>query len=515
MRSRNHHHRRVKQELGMRASAVGVSAALHERWGHLLRWLRHGAACLAHRALITDGIEHSLIEIVDLGASEDGGRSCPPLGESGHPTRLPQRPTFASWLNPRSVRVPNHVEASGQTRAPGACAAPSERLDDRHVGDPTPFAHRLEAVALAARPQRVNQRRHQLRSTGTERMAQCYRATVDVQLPRICSDVLQPRQGHGGERFVDFVEVDVVDRQAGLLQRLVGREERLLEHDDRIASRDGQIDDPGERRQSMRLQRTLVDDQDRAGTVADLAGIRRRNHAALVEQLDRSDTLERGVGPDTFVAQMRFAIDHDGHDFVTKGTGLRRCRGTPMALQRVAVEHLPVEAVFRCDHLRTAELAELGDPKPRGDTLAYGPDAQALLLVQGHVGEHRHAAHAFGPSGDDDVLGTGHDRLRSELNGLLRGSALTIDRDRWDAVRQLGSEDHVSTERERLFACLGDATHDDVLDRRGVDAGAIEEAIENRGAQIGRMHTGEATIAAAAGSADGFNDIGIDHGQAP
>lgn len=83
MRSRNHHHRRATQELGMKLASHGAAAALHEvmfRF-HLekCRMLSDGetfcsgcmlaAACVAHHALIMDGTEHSLVEIVEAGES--------------------------------------------------------------------------------------------------------------------------------------------------------------------------------------------------------------------------------------------------------------------------------------------------------------------------------------------------------------------------------------------------------------------------------------------------------------
>lgn len=85
MRTRNHHHRRATQELGMKLASDGAVAALHEvmfRF-HLekCRLLSDGEAfcsecamsvvCSNHHTSLIDGVEHSLVDIVDAGRSNE------------------------------------------------------------------------------------------------------------------------------------------------------------------------------------------------------------------------------------------------------------------------------------------------------------------------------------------------------------------------------------------------------------------------------------------------------------
>src|SRR5437763_7466768 len=80
-------------------------------------------------------------------------------------------------------------------------------LDNRHVGHAAAFAHGLQAVALVALLQRVEERRHQLGAGAAERMAQRDRAAVDVEPGGVGAGGLQPRGRHRGEGLVDLEQV--------------------------------------------------------------------------------------------------------------------------------------------------------------------------------------------------------------------------------------------------------------------------------------------------------------------
>src|SRR3546814_8600900 len=56
-----------------------------------------------------------------------------------------------------------------------------QHLDDSDIGDAAALAHRLQSVFLAARFQRMEQRRHQLCARCAERVAERDRAAVDVE----------------------------------------------------------------------------------------------------------------------------------------------------------------------------------------------------------------------------------------------------------------------------------------------------------------------------------------------
>ncbi len=160
--------------------------------------------------------------------------------------------------------------------------------------------------------------------------------------------MLRPGERHRRERLVHFVQIDIVDREAGLAQRLVGREQGFFEHDDGIARGDGQVDDAGDRRQAVRFQGAFVDDQHRAGAVADLAGIRGRemtppSRSGFTEAIassvaSRRMPSSRQCGSSSTMIGTISALNAPA--WVAAG-------GAAMAFQCVAVERLAIEAVLR------------------------------------------------------------------------------------------------------------------------------------------------------------------------
>ena len=99
------------------------------------------------------------------------------------------------------------------------------------------------------------------------------------------------------------------------------------------------------------------------------------------------------------------------------------------------------------------------------------------------------------------------------MERLLRRAALAVDRHGGNAVGQQRGQHHVAADVEALLADLADAADDDVVDRRGVDAGARGEGIEDFRAHIGRMPIAKRAAALAAGGAHCFDDIGFGHGD--
>ena len=103
-------------------------------------------------------------------------------------------------------------------------------------------------------------------------------------------------------------------------------------------------------------------------------------------------------------------------------------------------------------------------------------------------------------------------RLRGELHRLLRAAALPVDGDGGYALRQLRCEHRVARERKCLLAGLRDATEDHILDAGGVDAGALQNGIQNFGRKVGRMPAGEPAVAAPSRGTHRIDDISFRHG---
>ena len=72
--------------------------------------------------------------------------------------------------------------------------------------------------------------------------------------------------------------------------------------------------------------------------------------------------------------------------------------------------------------------------------------------------------------GEDQVGGAGHDRLGPKGNGLLRGTALSVDGGAGDSLVVAGGEPRQATDVAGLATDGVDATDDDVVERSGVVA---------------------------------------------
>jgi hypothetical protein len=73
----------------------------------------------------------------------------------------------------------------------------SQTLDDGRVGHPAALTHRLQPVPTTALFERVDQRGHDARTAGTQRVADRDGAAVDVGLGQISSGVGRPGQHDG------------------------------------------------------------------------------------------------------------------------------------------------------------------------------------------------------------------------------------------------------------------------------------------------------------------------------
>ncbi|MCY1208633.1 hypothetical protein D9M72_202660 [compost metagenome] len=352
-------------------------------------------------------------------------------------------------------------------------------------------------------------------------MAQRDGAAVHVDAGRVGAQRLQPGDGHGREGFVDFVQVDVLDLHAGLLQRALRGGQRGLEHDDRVVAQHAHVVDACQRLHAQRLQAALVHDHEAAGAVADLAGGGRRAAPAFGDELDAGDALQRGVVADAFVGGVQLAglgaVGHahgHGHDLALEVAGLGGGDGAVVAFERVAVERVFLDAVVAGDHLGARELAELD----AGVALFHaGAHVEAQVVLQRQRGgqAHGHAAHALDAGGDHDVHRARHHGLCREVQRLLRRAALAVDRGGGHRLGQARGQHRVARHVGGLLAGLADAAHDDVLDQGGVGVGALHERVEHLCGQVGRVPSGEAAVAAAAGGARGGDDIGFGHVKSP
>src|SRR5882757_10369502 len=123
-----------------------------------------------------------------------------------------------------------------------ACGWGSDPLDDGRDAHAAADAHGDQAVALVAAVQFVDDRADEHGAGGAQRVTQSDGAAVDVDLlldlRRGQAHVLAEAQDDRGERLVHLEQVDVIDSQTGLQQRLAGGRRRAGEHDRRVRAAD-------------------------------------------------------------------------------------------------------------------------------------------------------------------------------------------------------------------------------------------------------------------------------------
>jgi hypothetical protein len=84
-------------------------------------------------------------------------------------------------------------------------------------------------------------------------------------------------------------------------------------------------------------------------------------------------------------------------------------------------------------------------------------------------------AHVLDARADDGVVHPGRDQRGAEVDRLLRGAALAVDRRGGRLDRQAGLQPGVAADVEALLAVLLHAPCDHIVDGPGGDAGALDD----------------------------------------
>ena len=236
---------------------------------------------------------------------------------------------------------------------------------------------------------------------------------------------LLPRQWDGGKRLVHFIQVDVVQLHAGLLQSQLRGWHGGLQHDDWVMAQNRHVMNA---RQGLHIQATqpaLVDDQHTTRTITHLAGVGRRDQAALLKQFDVLNAFKRRLEANAFIDGMhilgkrtaRVAYRHRQYFPLEPARLAGRCRAL-MALQGKTVQRFLVQAVLARHHFCAYELAEHGFAESTRNGRAMVV-AKPRLLRERTGTAHGHAGHGLDTGGDHHIHGPRHDRLRSKMNRLL------------------------------------------------------------------------------------------------
>jgi len=330
---------------------------------------------------------------------------------------------------------------------------------------------------------------------------------VDVHLVVKNVQFLHPGEHHRRERLVDLDQVDVVHRHAGLLQGMAGGRDRSGQHPHRIVGQHRQVMDAGPRRQLVLGERTVGGDQQRGGSVGDLAGDRSGDRAALLERLEAADLLPVGL--------TGALIPGNVAQWGDLGVEAARVPGPDRPLVALDGErfHLVAAALpFVGDHLRRAELADFLVPVA---LLPAGRAGEGVGVTELLADEHRRAdgdrRHLLHAAGDDQVGRARHHRLGGEVHRLLGGAALAVDCRTGHVIGQTRGQPGGSGDVAGLPADRVDAPEDHVLDRARVHPGAFHQRLEAVRPQVGGVDRREAPAPSPHRGANCVDDVGLGH----
>ena len=101
------------------------------------------------------------------------------------------------------------------------------------------------------------------------------------------------------------------------------------------------------------------------------------------------------------------------------------------------------------------------------------------------------------------------------MNGLLGRTALPVNRHSRHRFRQLRTHNAGAGNVESLRPDLADAAKNHILNGRWINAGTIEQCINDDATQISGMLAAQTAITTAPGGTNGVDNIGFSHDRSP
>src|SRR5262249_19715232 len=141
-----------------------------------------------------------------------------------------------------------------------------------------------EAIAEIVAAKLVEQGDHKARAGGSERVAKSDRAAVDVGFIAIEAESFLDGEILGGEGFVDFDTIDLIDREASSFQRLLRCGHGADAHDAGIDAGGGPGNDAADGLEAAIFGEFFARDDDCGGTIDDAAGVSGSDDAVLLER---------------------------------------------------------------------------------------------------------------------------------------------------------------------------------------------------------------------------------------
>ena len=328
-----------------------------------------------------------------------------------------------------------------------------------------PPTHIVTTTYLHAAPLALDERvTGHARARHAVGMADRDRAAVDVHLVGVDAEPVAAVQHLGGERLVQFPQIDFVDGQAVLRQQVGHGEDRADAHLVRRAAGDRHAAIDTERLKAASRGFGFLHQDHGGGAIGKLRGVAGGDELPLLhhlavgeDRLQAGQTLQRGLWPVALVLGYRDLLpagfpgglvgdQHLGgqrHDFIVEPASLLRRRGALLGAQRVFVLRLARDVVAVGDEFGGLDHrhVEAGDARPPG------PDPARAERLMASVCTRRDDLQAAADSDlhvvVDDLFGRGGDRHQA-------GGALPVHGHAGDAVRQTGAQSSLAGDVEAL-----------------------------------------------------------------
>ena len=230
--------------------------------------------------------------------------------------------------------------------------------------------------------------------------------------------------------------------------------------------------------------------------VGDLRGRPRGVQAVLDHRL------EPGQGVQAGLAQPFVAVDHPARRFHRRDLPAEPSLRPGGPCQGLRAEAQGVD-------LRARQAAAPGDSL-RGDELVRQVDVPGVRPRRAdpgaHVGAQRHARHGLHPAADADGDRVGRDEAGDQVDRVLGGAALGVQREAARLVGQAGVQPRGPGDVVRLLARLRHAAAGDLLNRRGRDARPVEQRALGRAEDLGGVQAREHAAAPADRCAHSLDD---------
>ncbi len=284
---------------------------------------------------------------------------------------------------------------------------------------------------------------------------------VDARVVVVDAEVVEEAEHLDGERLVELEEPDVVDREAGLAERLLRARHGADAHDLGLDACEREGHQGHLRREAELLHGIAAREQGGRGAVVEARRVAGRDAAVRAERgAEPGESLQRRLGAHGLVARRQppaaLGAGRDGNEVRLDLAVRVREGGLLLARERVAVGAFAgergepvVDPLGRVAHVEGVLAHE-----------ALGEEARVRVRVEAHGV----AAHVLDAARDREVVGAERDAARGGGDARHGAGAHPVDGVAGHRAREAGQERGRAAQGQALVARLGRGRDGDLVD---------------------------------------------------